>query len=54
MFSDYTPKFVKQYANVGTIIKDAVTDYINEVNSGAFPDETRSYKASDDVLEKLY
>ena len=54
LFSDYTPKFVKQYANVGTIIKDAVTDYINEVNSGAFPDETRSYKASDDVLEKLY
>lgn len=54
MFSDYTPKFVKQYTNVGTIIKDAVTDYINEVNSGAFPDETRSYKASDDVLEKLY
>ena len=54
MFSDYTPKFVKQNANVGTIIKDAVTDYINEVNSGAFPDETRSYKASDDVLEKLY
>lgn len=54
MFSDYTPKFVKQYANVGTIIKDAVTDYINEVNSGAFPDETRSYKASDVVLEKLY
>lgn len=54
MFSDYTPKFVKQYANVGTIIRDAVTDYINEVNSGAFPDETRSYKASDDVLEKLY
>lgn len=54
MFSDYTPKFVKQYANVGTIIKDAVTDYINEVNSGVFPDETRSYKASDDVLEKLY
>lgn len=54
MFSDYTPKFVKQYANVGTIIKDAVTDYINEVNSGSFPDETRSYKASDDVLEKLY
>ena len=54
MFSDYTPKFVKQYANVGTIIKDAVTDYINEVNSGAFPDATRSYKASDDVLEKLY
>lgn len=54
MFSDYTPKFVKQYANVGTIIKDAVTDYINEVNSGVFPDEARSYKASDDVLEKLY
>ena len=39
MFTDYVPKFVKQYANVGEIIKNAVADYINEINTGAFPDD---------------
>lgn len=43
MFSDYVPKFVKQFANVGHIIKDAVTDYIKEVSDGTFPDEEHSY-----------
>ncbi|MCI8307674.1 MAG: 3-methyl-2-oxobutanoate hydroxymethyltransferase [Lachnospiraceae bacterium] len=43
MFSDYTPKFVKQFANVGEIIKEAVKSYINEVADGVFPDEEHSY-----------
>ena len=54
MFTDYVPKFVKQYANVGEIIKNAVADYINEINTGAFPDDARSYKIDDEVIEKLY
>ena len=36
MFSDFTPKFVKRYANVGEVMKDAFRGYINEVESGAF------------------
>ena len=54
MFTDYVPKFVKPYANVGEIIKNAVADYINEINTGAFPDDARSYKIDDEVIEKLY
>lgn len=54
MFSDYAPKFVKQFANVGDIMKQAFKDYINEVSSGAFPDASRSYTIDDDILERLY
>ncbi len=54
MFSDYVPKFVKQFANVGDIMKQAFKDYINEVSSGAFPDASRSYTIDDDILERLY
>lgn len=43
MFSDYVPKFVKQFANVGEIIKEAVKSYIEEVSDGTFPDEEHSY-----------
>ncbi len=54
MFSDFTPKFVKKYANVGEIMTGAFKEYIKEVKSGAFPKEEHSYKISDDVIEKLY
>lgn len=54
MFSDYTPKFVKKYANVGEIMKTAFKEYISEVKSSRFPAEEHGYKISDDVIEKLY
>lgn len=54
MFSDFTPKFVKRYANLGEIMKDAFRSYIEEVGSGAFPAEEHEYKMDDDVIEKLY
>lgn len=54
MFSDYVPKFVKQYAHVGDIIKDAVSKYIEEINTGVFPAEEHTYKIDDGIIEKLY
>lgn len=54
MFSDFTPKFVKRYANVGEVMREAFADYAAEVASGAFPTEEHTYKIKDDVLEKLY
>lgn len=54
MFSDFTPKFVKRYANVGEVMREAFTNYAAEVASGAFPTEEHTYKIKDDVLEKLY
>ncbi len=54
MFSDFTPKFVKRYANVGKVMREAFANYAAEVASGAFPTEEHTYKIKDDVLEKLY
>ena len=54
MFSDFTPKFVKRYANVGEVMKEAFRQYIEEVESGAFPAEENEYTVDDSVIEKLY
>lgn len=54
MFSDFTPKFVKRYANLGELMKTAFRTYIEEVQSGAFPAEEHAYTIDDSVIEKLY
>lgn len=54
MFSDFTPKFVKRYANLGELMKTAFRTYIEEVQSGAFPAEEHAYTVDDSVIEKLY
>ena len=54
MFSDFTPKFVKKYANVGEIMKDAFSAYIEDVKQGAFQEKKHEYDIADEVIEKLY
>ena len=54
MYSDFVPKFVKQYAKVGDIMKDAIRGYIDEVSSKAFPGEEHTFAIDDDVIDKLY
>lgn len=54
MYSDFKPKFVKQYAQVGSVMKDAFRQYIDEVKSGAFPSEEHTFKIDDDIIENLY
>lgn len=54
VYSDFKPKFVKQYAQVGEIMKDAFKQYISEVKSGAFPSEEHTFTIDDDIIESLY
>ena len=54
MFSDFTPKFVRRYADVGEVMKGAFRDYIQDVRSGAFPSQEHEYTVDDSMIEKLY
>lgn len=38
------PKFVKQYADMRSVLSNAVRTWADEVASGAYPDESHSYK----------
>ena len=54
MFSGFTPKFVKKYANIGDMMKKAFEEYNKEVKNGSFPSQEHIFKISEDVIEKLY
>ncbi|WP_424899117.1 3-methyl-2-oxobutanoate hydroxymethyltransferase [Trichococcus sp.] len=54
LYSDFTPKFVKRYAEIGPQMQTAIKGYISEVKSGAFPAVEHTFALSDAVIEKLY
>ena len=53
MYSDFTPKFVKQYKNLKQDINEAINSYINDVKAGNFPEEKHSFKIDKKVLDEL-
>ncbi|WP_434297947.1 3-methyl-2-oxobutanoate hydroxymethyltransferase [Clostridium sporogenes] len=54
MFSDFKPKFVKSFGNIGKSIENGVSQYIEEVKESKFPEEKHTFKIDDDVINKLY
>ena len=54
MYSDFVPKFVKQFAKLNVEIKAAVQEYISEVQSGSFPAEENTYGIDQEIIDKLY
>lgn len=54
MYPDFKPKFVKQYTQLGSVMKDAFKQYIDEVKSGVFPSEEHTFKIDDEIIESLY
>ena len=53
MYSDFTPKFVKKFANVGQVMTQAFADYIKETKEGTFPTVEQSFKIDEEIIEKL-
>jgi 3-methyl-2-oxobutanoate hydroxymethyltransferase len=43
------PRFVRQYANVSQVITDAISNWMNDVKSGNYPNEAESYGLPKDV-----
>lgn len=54
LFSDFTPKFVKRFAELGTAMQAAFQAYMEEVEQGVFPAKEHSYGIAKEVIEKLY
>jgi 3-methyl-2-oxobutanoate hydroxymethyltransferase len=43
LFTDFRPKFVKRFAELGKVADEAIAAYAAEVRSGAFPAEEHSF-----------
>lgn len=39
----FSPRFLRRYADLGTIINDAVAKYVDDVKTGDFPNENEQY-----------
>lgn len=53
-FTDFTPKFVKRFANVGQVMIEGFQAYKAEVEQCTFPASEHGYKIADEIIEKLY
>lgn len=54
LYDNFTPKFVKKFAEVGKELERAFSEYIAEVRSGQFPvDGVHTYKISDEERTKI-
>lgn len=48
------PKFVKSYADVQSVMKKGLSDYVAEVKSKAFPKPEHSFTMKEETLQRLY
>ncbi|SKA85445.1 3-methyl-2-oxobutanoate hydroxymethyltransferase [Paucidesulfovibrio gracilis DSM 16080] len=53
LFDRFVPKFVKQYAQIGPAMVDALQSYCDEVRSGAFPAPEHTFRLPPEERDKL-
>lgn len=53
MFSNFKSKFVKKFADVGTIMNEAFKSYKEEIQNGTFPAQENCFSINDDIIEQL-
>lgn len=52
-WTDFSPKFLKKYADLKGIMKGAIREFIEEVKSRKFPTMKHSYEMDEKTLESL-
>jgi len=52
-FTDFVPRHAKQYAKLADIIRNAVTEYHNEVKASSFPTDKQSFSMDESILAEL-
>lgn len=53
LYKDFTPKFVKRFADVGQQMDQGVRDYIQAVKDGSFPEPAHSFKMDEEIVKEL-
>jgi len=53
-FTDFTPKFIKKFANLHDEVLKGVQKYKQEVKDGLFPSDKESFELNQEEKEKLY
>lgn len=51
LYEGHAPRFVKQYADLHGLIRQALERYADEVRTGAFPEARHTYSMPDEELE---
>ncbi len=52
--SNHVPKFVKKYVNVNELVITGISQYVNEVKAGQFPEEKHTFTMDKQELAALY
>jgi 3-methyl-2-oxobutanoate hydroxymethyltransferase len=50
LYTGQAPRFVKRYADLASVIEDALREYVDEVRTGTFPEEKHTYAMPDEEL----
>ena len=53
LFDRFTPRFVKQYADLHEVMAEALSAYRGDVENGIFPAEEHTFAISDDEWQQL-
>lgn len=53
VFTDFKPKFTKRYAKLTEVAVGGITEYVQEVKAGKFPDDDHTYGVDEAELEKF-
>ena len=53
LFTDFKPKFLKYFGDVGKSVRNALFNYKNEVEKGLYPDREHSYEFPQETLEQI-
>ncbi len=54
MNDGFAPKFLKKYANLASVVRDSVNQYVDEVQNGVFPGEENVFSATKGNVKKVY
>ncbi len=53
LIEDFVPKHARRYAQLAVTIKEAVSEYVNDVESQSFPSDIESHHVKPEVLVQL-